>query len=93
MKLLLISLGIASVLYVLHRVLTAAEYRGWVYYRNRPPRIRFLGLLEELVEPRVEYLIEEESSEAIRADVTESGDRLEPGHRHYRESDGPGHAG
>jgi hypothetical protein len=32
-----------------------------------------LGMLEELVDPRVEYAIEEESSEAIRADQVESG--------------------
>jgi hypothetical protein len=30
-------------------------------------------MLEELVEPRVEYLVEEQSSEAIRADQADSG--------------------
>ncbi|MGB7860486.1 MAG: hypothetical protein WBM90_08315 [Acidimicrobiia bacterium] len=63
----------AGSLYLVHLGLTHAERRGWIFYRTRPPRIRFTGLLEELVEPRVEYLIEEEASEAIRAHPSESG--------------------
>ena len=74
MRLILIIVGVLIVLYLLHLGLTYAEGRGWVFYRMRPPRIRFTGLLEELVEPRVEYLIEEQSSEAIRADQAKSGE-------------------
>jgi len=77
MRLVLIGIGISVAVVLLHRALLAAENRGWIYYTPRPPRIRFTGLLEELVEPRVEYTIEEESSEAIRADVAESGEGRE----------------
>jgi hypothetical protein len=60
-------------LYGLHRLALAAEARGQIYYRHRPPRVQSLGLLESLVQPSVEYTIEEQSSEAIRADQAESG--------------------
>jgi hypothetical protein len=40
-------------------------------------------MLEELVDPTVEYRIEEESSEAIRADHADSG-------LGYGDDDGPG---
>ena len=79
MKLLLIVLGVALMLYVLHRVALVAESRGWIFYKSRPPRMRMLGFLEELVDPRVEYTIEEESSRKIGADHAESGDPEDPG--------------
>lgn len=74
MRVLFIVLGVAIVLLLLHLALSYAERRGWVFYRTRPPRVRFLGLLEELAAPSVEYLMEEQSSEAIRADRAESGE-------------------
>lgn len=78
MKVLLIVTAIVVLGFLLHRALLAADARGWVFYKTRPPRIHFTGMLEELVEPRVEYMIEEQSSEAIRADVAESGDPEDP---------------
>jgi hypothetical protein len=69
-----IPLGVVALLYGLHRMAVFAEHRGWLYYRTRPPRMRSLGLLEELSDPSVEYRIEEQASEAIRADQEESGD-------------------
>lgn len=83
MRLLIILVAIAVALYGLHRLALFAESRGWIFYRTRPPRVRMLGLLEELVDPRSEYLIEEQSSEEIRADIAESGDG-------YRHDDGSG---
>lgn len=74
MRPLLIALAVIAVLYGLHRLAVYAEYRGWIYYRTRPPRMRSLGLLEELADPSVEYRIEEQSSEAVRGDQDESGD-------------------
>jgi hypothetical protein len=74
LKFLLIAAAVVVGVYLLHRFLTYAEARGWIFYRSRPPRVRFTGLLEELVDPRVEYLIEEQASEAIRADQAESGE-------------------
>lgn len=82
MKVLLIVIGVAVALYGLHRLALYTESRGWIFYKTRPPRVRMLGLLEELVDPRAEYMVEEESSEAIRADQSESGDG-------YRSDDEP----
>jgi hypothetical protein len=68
-----IALGAAGFLYSLHRLASFAEARGWIFYRTRPPRVRMLGFLEEIVQPSVEHLIEERASEEIRADRGESG--------------------
>ena len=73
MRVFLIVAGAAMALFALHRMALYAENRGWIFYKTRPPRVRMLGLLEELVEPSVEFLVEEESSQAIRADQDESG--------------------
>jgi len=81
MRVLLIAAGVAVALYGLHLLALFAESRGWIFYKTRPPRVRMLGMLEELVDPRVEYTVEEQSSEAIRADQSESGDG-------YRDDDG-----
>ncbi len=74
MEYLFITIGVAALIYGLHRLGLYAEDRGWIFYRTRPPRVRMLGMLEELVDPRVEYMVEEQSSEAIRADHSESGE-------------------
>ena len=78
---------VVAALYGLHRLALFAESRGWVYYRTRPPRVRTLGLLEELVDPSVEYRMEEQAAEAIRADADESGEGApgRDGHRGYRD--------
>ena len=81
-KYLVIAVLVLAVIYGLHRLASFAESQGWIFYRTRPPRVRMLGLLEELVDPRAEYLVEEQSSEAIRADQAETGDG-------YREADEP----
>ena len=65
---------VVAALYGLHRLALFAESRGWLYYRTRPPRMRTLGILEELVDPSVEYRVEEQAAEAIRADHEESGE-------------------
>jgi hypothetical protein len=74
MRILLIVVAVLALVYCIHRLALYAESQGWIYYKTRPPRVRMLGMLEELVDPRVEYTIEEQSSEAIRADHAESGD-------------------
>jgi hypothetical protein len=74
MRIFLISVGVIALVYGLHRLGLFAESQGWLYYKTRAPRIRTLGLFEEIAEPRVEYLVEEQSSEAIRADQAESGE-------------------
>jgi len=82
MKGLLVVSGLAVAAYALHRLALFAESSGWIFYKTRPPRVRMLGMLEELVDPRVEYTVEEQSSEAIRADQSETGDG-------YRDDDEP----
>jgi hypothetical protein len=74
MRPLLVTVIVLGFVYGLHRAALYAESRGWLYYRTRPPRMRSLGLLEELADPSVEYRIEEQSSEAIRGEVGESGE-------------------
>lgn len=73
---------------VVHLVLTHANRRGWVYYRNPDRRApRSLGLLEEIYQPSIVHVIEEEVSAESRADVSESGDPEEPGPRETSISD------
>lgn len=74
MRPLLVTVIVLVLVYGLHRAALYAESRGWLYYRTRPPRMRSLGLLEELADPSVEYRIEEQSSEAMRGDQDFSGD-------------------
>ena len=78
MRWFLIAFVIVVTLYGLHRLAGHAESRGWIYYRTRPPRVRMLGFLEELVDPRAEYVVEEQTSEAIRADQVETGGPEDP---------------
>jgi len=85
----IIALAVLSVLgaaaAIVHLVLTWADRRGWVYYRNpeRPPP-RSLGLLEEIYEPSVSHVIEQEITDDTVADTTESGDPPEPGRNDQR---------
>lgn len=74
MKALLITALVTVFLYGLHRLALGAETKGWIFYRTRPPRVRTLGLYEEVFDPRVEYVVAEQSSEAIRADQDDSGE-------------------
>jgi hypothetical protein len=64
-----------------HVALTWAARRGWIFYRDpHRPRPHTLGLIEEIYQPSIEHVIDEEASEAIRADQAESGDPDRPGH-------------
>ena len=74
MRVLLVVVGVSVILYLVHRLLLIADERGMVFYKTRPPRVRMLGFLEELVDPRAEYTVEHESAEVIRADQAESGE-------------------
>ena len=76
--LVVVVLGIAAL--TVHLILSWANRRGYVYYRNpeRPPP-HTLGLLEEIYQPSIEHVIEQETSDETRADQTDSGDTPEPG--------------
>lgn len=67
------SLLIAAV--AVHLALTWANRRGYVWYRNsdRPPP-RSLGLLEEIYQPSVEHVIEQQATEDTEADLAAQGE-------------------
>lgn len=62
--------------YGLKWAIRRAGRRGWIYTKENPrPRgAGTLGLLEQIYQPSMEHVIEERSSERIRADQDESGD-------------------
>ena len=65
---------------VVHLLLTWMERRGWIWYRTKNrPRPSSLGLLEEIYQPSMEYLIEERSSERARGSQDDSGDPPDAG--------------
>jgi hypothetical protein len=73
-----IILGIAAV--ALHLFLTWAGRRGWIFYRDPGrPRPHTLGLIEEIYQPSIEHVIDQEVTEATEADQAESGDPERPG--------------
>ena len=58
-----------------HLVLTWAERRGWVYYRSTDrPRPRSLGLFEEIYQPSVTHVIDQQVTEETEAEQAESGE-------------------
>ncbi len=60
---------------IVHIALTWANRRGWVYYRNPDaPKGSSIGLLEEIYQPSIAHVIDEESRERTEADQSESGD-------------------
>jgi hypothetical protein len=63
-----------ALLYGMHRAALWAEDRGWIYYKNKRGPAPWLGTLESIYEPEVEYILEEESAHRIRADQDDSGD-------------------
>ena len=65
--------GAVVLLYGLHRVALWAEDRGWIFYKHKRGPAPWLGTLESIYKPEVEYVVEEESARRIRADQDESG--------------------
>ena len=65
---------------IVHLLLTLADRRGLVWYRNpdRPPP-RSLGMLEEIYQPSIEHTIEAEVTDETEADQAASGDPEHPG--------------
>lgn len=75
-------LAVLSVVgYAAHRVSRWAGERGWVYnkYNPRPPGRRTLGSLEQIFQPTIEYVIDQQSSEQTRAIQDESSDKPDAG--------------
>ena len=67
--------------YGLHRAALFADRRGWLYYRTKP-RLKgsTLGLLEEIYNPAMTHVIDEQQENRSIADQDESGDP--PGDEH-----------
>ncbi len=70
-----IVVGLALVLLSGHLFLTWAERRGWVYYRSTDrPRPHSLGLFEEIYQPSITHVIDQQVNEDTEADQAESGE-------------------
>ena len=68
---------LALVLITGHLLLTWAERRGWVYYRSSDrPRPRSLGRFEEIYQPSVSHVMEQQVTEETEADQSESGEEV-----------------
>ena len=68
---------LVAVLVAGHLLLTWAERRGWVYYRSAErPRPRSLGLLEEIYQPSITHVIDQQVTEETEADQAESGEAV-----------------
>ena len=66
--------------YALHRALTAADRRGWIYYRNpNRPAPRPMGLIEEIYQPSATHAVEQETVEESIADDEATGEPDTPG--------------
>jgi hypothetical protein len=75
MVLIAITAGLTLVLLGVHCILTWAERRGWVYYRSTGrPRPHSLGLFEEIYQPSVTHVIDQQTTEETEADQAESGE-------------------
>jgi hypothetical protein len=60
---------------VVHLLLTWMERRGWIWYRTTDrPRPSSLGLIEEIYQPSVEHVIEQQISEDTEADQAAQGE-------------------
>ena len=70
-----ILLSLALAIYGGHRLLTWAERRGWVYYRSADrPRPRPLGILEEVYDPSMAHVVDEQVTKETEASQAESGE-------------------
>jgi len=73
--------------YGMNRALRWAGKRGWVYNKHNPrPRGSGIpGFADQLYQPSIEHVIDEQSSASIRADQDESGGTPDPGAMSGRE--------
>lgn len=72
---LLVLLGVAAALVALDRLALWAESRGWLYWRRSERRGGgSLGLLEEIYQPSMIHVFEEETRLQTEAEQDESGE-------------------
>ncbi len=74
-----IVLGVLTIILVLGFVVNSrwAAKKGWVFNKHnpRPSGSGIPMLLDQIYQPSIEHVTEEQTSEAIRADQDESGDK------------------
>jgi hypothetical protein len=71
----IVALALAAL--VVHLALTWMATRGWVYYRpTERQRPGSLGFIEEVFQPSMEHVIDEETRDKTEADQAESGEGL-----------------
>lgn len=80
LRIALLALAAASALFLLDRLLLAAESRGWIYYRRRKASPRALGgvfLATQGFLPEARYVQEarEETKKEVRREEQAAGDR------------------
>lgn len=67
--------AVGLVLFGLDRLALWAERRGWLYYRHQKGKGAVnLGFLDQIYQPSMEHVVEEETREHTVADQDESGD-------------------
>ncbi len=70
-------LGIMA--FATHLLLTWFEKQGWVYYRSTErPRPKPIGMLDEIYQPSMTHVVDQETLEDSLKDQTESGDPENP---------------
>jgi hypothetical protein len=66
---------VGVVLFGLDQLALWAERRGWLFYRHEKGKGSVnLGFLDQIYQPAMEHVIEEETTERTVADQAESGD-------------------
>lgn len=80
LKILLIGIGLAGILFILDKLFLKMEARGWIYYRKKQPSRTTLGNafleIQSMIEPGKRQIIE--TRKEIK-DQQESGDDPVPG--------------
>ena len=78
-----IVMGVLTLVLVLAAISNSrwAAKRGWVYNKHnpRPTGSGMPMMLDQIYQPSIEHVIEERTSESIRADQNESGDKPNTG--------------
>jgi hypothetical protein len=79
----IVILGVLATALVLGAIMNSrwAAKRGWVFNKHnpRPTGSGIPMMLDEIYQPSISHMIEEQTSESIRADQSESGDKPNTG--------------
>jgi hypothetical protein len=79
----IVILGVLATALVLGAIMNSrwAATRGWGFNKHnpRPPGNGIPMMLDEIYQPSISHMIEEQTSQSIRADQSESGDKPNSG--------------